>query len=345
MSWASRRMRPRRRGRVSAGPVGMIPAGSRHGPPPTRRGPARRRRYRRFASRNPRIGVGHLLEAALADHQPVMRVRREGLVAGLEPVREPLRVVERDRPVETGADDEPGYVREPALVDRHARQHLAARGARLVRLLAEQVPDPQHVGEGQVPIVTQQALGERLPADERLAVDLRDLAQLVRPGRRAQLARQLGAEQDQPGDRHPFGRLEREQAAHPVADHDDPGAEPLERRDDVLRVGVERERRRVRGLRPEMVAQVERVALPAAGGEVAEVALPQPRAGELAMDEQERLATRAPLGQPRLDVDARARRARSRPCGRAGRSSRGPGRGPGSAQASYRACRLTTRAG
>src|SRR5436190_11523192 len=34
VSWASRRMRPRRRGRMTAGPVGMIPAGSRHGPAP-----------------------------------------------------------------------------------------------------------------------------------------------------------------------------------------------------------------------------------------------------------------------------------------------------------------------
>ena len=83
-----------------------------------------------------------------------------------------------------------------------------------------------------------------------------------------------------------------------------PGREPLERRDDVLGVGVERERRRVGGLRPVVVAQVEGVALPAARREVAEVALPEPRAGQLAVDEQQRLAARAPLGQPRLDVDA-----------------------------------------
>ena len=136
------------------------------------------------------------------------------------------------------------------------------------------------------------------------AVDLGDLAQLVRPGRRAQVARQLGADEDEPDDRHPLGRLEREQAAHPVADDDRRRAEPLERGDDVLGVGVERELGRVRGLRPEVVAQVEGVALPAAPGEVAEVALPQPRAGQLAVDEQQRLAPRAPLGQPRLDVEA-----------------------------------------
>ena len=85
--------------------------------------------------------------------------------------------------VETGADDEPRRLGEAATVDRHARQHLPPRGTGLVRLLAEEVLDPQHVGQGQVAIVAQQALGERLPADQRLAVDLGDLAQLVRPGR------------------------------------------------------------------------------------------------------------------------------------------------------------------
>ena len=111
-------------------------------------------------------------------------------------------------------------------------------------------------------------------------------------------------EQDQPRHRHPLGRLERQQAAHPVPDDHDPGPESLERRDDILRVGVERERRGIGRLRPVVVAQVERVALPAARREVAEVALPEPRAGELAVDEQQWLAARAPLGQPRLDVDA-----------------------------------------
>src|SRR4029079_4537580 len=88
-----------------------------------------------------------------------------------------------------------------------------------------------------------------------------------------------------------------------MADDHDARREPLEGRDDILGVGVERERRRVRGLRPVVIAQVERVTLPAACCEVAEVALPQPRAGQLAVDEQEWLASRAPFGQPRLDID------------------------------------------
>ncbi len=43
--------------------------------------------------------------------------------------------------------------------------------------------------------------------------------------------------------------------------------------------------------------------LPTAPGEVPEIPLPQPGAGELAMDEQQRLASRAPLRQPRFDVE------------------------------------------
>ena len=53
-----------------------------------------------------------------------------------------------------------------------------------------------------------------------------------------------------------------------------------------------------------VVLEVEGVALPAATGEVAEVALPEPRAGQLAVDEQQRLPSRTALGQPRLDVHA-----------------------------------------
>ena len=116
MSWASRRMRPRRRRACVAGPVGMIPAG--------RRGAIKRRgrsaplepvRLEEAADR-----IGDLLEALLADEQPVMRVRGEGLVARVEPLRQPLRFVHRDAAVEPGADDQPRYLQEPATVDRDA---------------------------------------------------------------------------------------------------------------------------------------------------------------------------------------------------------------------------------
>ena len=81
-------------------------------------------------------------------------------------------------------------------------------------------------------------------------------------------------------------------------------AEAVQRGDHVLGVGLDVERGRVRRLRPEVVAQVEGVALPAAAGEVVEVALPDPRPAQLAVDEQDRLAPRAALGQPRLHVQA-----------------------------------------
>jgi hypothetical protein len=89
-----------------------------------------------------------------------------------------------------------------------------------------------------------------------------------------------------------------------VADDDGRRPEPVQGRHDVLDVRVERELGRVRGRGPVVVAQVDRVALPAATREVAEVAFPQPRAGELAVDEEQWLAARAPLRQPGLDVDA-----------------------------------------
>ena len=78
---------------MTAGPVGMIPAGRRT----VHHGPRQRDATGLQAVRlqEPADRVGHLLEAALADDQPVMRVGRERLVAGLEPVGEPLGVVER----------------------------------------------------------------------------------------------------------------------------------------------------------------------------------------------------------------------------------------------------------
>jgi hypothetical protein len=131
-----------------------------------------------------------------------------------------------------------------------------------VRLLAQQVLDAQHVRERQVAVVALELLGQRLPADERPPVDLGDLAQLVRASRRPELARQLGADEDQPeiGTR---SAPSAQQPAHPVADAH-VSAEPLHGRDDVLGVRLERQRRPGPRSRPVVVAQVERVALPAA---------------------------------------------------------------------------------
>ena len=156
----------------------------------------------------------------------------------------------------------------------------------------------------------------------RLAVGLGDLPQLVRPRRRPQLLRQLGATAGR-GRRSRGARraLSASRPPIPWPIDDDARAEPLDRRDDVVGVGVERQAGRVGGLRPEVVAQVERVALPAAAGEVAEEALPEPRSGELAVDEQQRPAARSALRAATTRCTGRARRARSRPCGPGGRRS------------------------
>ena len=82
-------------------------------------------------------------------------------------------------------------------IDGHALQHLAPGEAALVRLLAEQVLDPGDVVERQVAMVALQLLRQRRPADDRAAVDVRHLADLVRPGRRPQVPRQLRREQDE----------------------------------------------------------------------------------------------------------------------------------------------------
>ena len=149
-----------------------------------------------------------------------------------------------------------------------------------------------------------QLLGQRLPAQLGAAVGVRDVAHDVRARRVAQVARQLRGDQDVGRRGHALEGLEHQQAAQPVADDDRRRTEALHRGDDVLGVRADVERRRVGGLRPEVVAQVEGVALPAAAGEVVEVPLPDPRAAELAVDEQDRLAPRPPLGQPRFDVQA-----------------------------------------
>ena len=66
------------------------------------------------------------------------------------------------------------------------------------------------------------------------------LAQLVRAGRNPT---GLAASSDEirtiPRDRHAFGGLERQQSSHRVADDHGRGAEPLERRYDILGVGLE----------------------------------------------------------------------------------------------------------
>ena len=101
-----------------------------------------------------------------------------------------------------------------------------------------------------------------------------------------------------------LGDAQRQQAAQAVAEHDRRPRQTLRPGDDVVDIGGEVELAEIGRLGPVVAAQVERVTLPAARREIAQVALPQPRAAQLAVEHVQRLAPRAPLGQPRLDVQA-----------------------------------------
>ena len=102
--------------------------------------------------------------------------------------------------------------------------------------------------------------------------------------------------------------LMRQQAAHAVADDDRRPAQRVVPGDGIVDVAVEVELLEVGRVGPEVRPQVEGVPLPAALREVLEVALPDPRAAQLAVEQVQRPATRASLGQPALDVQARAPR-------------------------------------
>ncbi len=199
-------------------------------------------------------------------------------------------------------------------------QHLASRRPGLVRLLAEQVLDPQDVGQGQVAVVAQQSLGERLPADHAAAVDLGDVAQLVRAGGWPQVARQLRPDQHEAGDRHALRGLERQQPAHPVPDRRRSSGPSRSRAATTSSVYVSNDSvGRIRGLRPEVIAQVQGMALPSHGPRSTRGTAPRPtsrrarrgRTGAACGASGARAATTRCTG--------RGRAARSRPCARAGR--------------------------
>ena len=139
--------------------------------------------------------VGHLDVAVLAHHEAEVGMGTERLVRRAEPVGQALRARLRDDLVEAATDDEDRQAGERRALDRHAEQDLAPGRAGFVRLLAEQVLDPPDVLERQVAVVALEPLRQGRPADPLLAVHVADLAQLVRPGRDAQLARQLGADE------------------------------------------------------------------------------------------------------------------------------------------------------
>ena len=72
----------------------------------------------------------------------------------------------------------------------------------------------------------------------------------------------------------------------------------------IADVGREVERLVVGRVRPVVAAQVHGMSLPAALREVLLVAMPDPGARQLTVDEEERLAAGPSFRQPRLDVDA-----------------------------------------
>ena len=164
--------------------------------------------------------------------------------------------------------------------------------------------DPEDIREREIAVLADQLLGQGLPAEIRPAIGVWDVTDHVRARGLPQLLRRLGCDQRIGGHGSALDGLEDKESAETVADGHGRGTESLQGRDHVLRVRLDVEGCRVRRLRPVVVAQVEGMALPATAREVVQVALPDPGATELAVDEQERLPARPSLGQPRLDVEA-----------------------------------------
>ena len=189
--------------------------------------------------------------------------------------------------------------------------------ARFVGLLAEEMLDPKDVRQREVALVTLQLLWQRRPAQQLLAIDVRDLAQFMRKGWASKARGELRAQQHQGRNTPPLEGLERQQTAHAVADDDGVLAEAVDRGEDVVRVRFEGKGRGIGRLR---VVVAKREKPHSASREVAEEPFPQPGSGELAVQEQKRLAARSAFGQPGFDVQPALRELdlvlADRPCGR-----------------------------
>src|SRR5689334_7322957 len=99
-------MRPEGRRARSPRLSAMIPASPRGGETPVTRAARRPSRSEAVHLEEQPDRLRDLLEAVLAEQEPVVRMRGERLVPGIEPFGQPLRVVHRDGAVETGADDQ-----------------------------------------------------------------------------------------------------------------------------------------------------------------------------------------------------------------------------------------------
>ena len=148
VSWASRRMRRRVRGLAATGP------GSYQRSPAARHRAAPGEPRAGSTSRKPADRLGDLLVALLADHEAVVRVRPERLERRAQPLRQPLRRLDRHLAVERRRRRRASGCRRPAAGSTGTPwQHLAPGEAALVRLLAQQVLDPGDVVERQVALV------------------------------------------------------------------------------------------------------------------------------------------------------------------------------------------------
>ena len=162
--------------------------------------------------------------------------------------------------------------------------------------------DAQHVRHGQVRVLALDLVGGARPADELPPEACWHQAHDVGWRLGPDGIGQTRAQQHQAGDLAPLRQLECQQAAQAVADDHRGATQGVEAGDRVVDIRVQVEHLEVGRVRPEMSPQVEGVPLPAALREVLEVALPDPRATQLAVEQVQRSATGAALRQPALDV-------------------------------------------
>ena len=143
------------------------------------------------------------------------------------------------------------------------------------------------------------------PAPPGGVVDRGHGAQLVLVGTpREGVGRRRRREQHEPEHRVSLGVHERGERADPPPDQHRRATDLPQRDADVVGVVAHRRVGQVGDVAGEVAAQVERVRLPAALGEVRGDLGPQPRAGQRAVHEEQRRLAAAPLGLVRLEVDA-----------------------------------------
>jgi len=125
----------------------------------------------------------------LADDQPVMGVSPNGSYVPPSQSASRLAPVAPELPSRPGADNQNWHVGQPGAIDGRSLRGSRALPCPIHAFLAEQVLQPDHVVDREIAVLALELLGQRLPADVISAVDVGDLAQLVRSDGRAQVAR------------------------------------------------------------------------------------------------------------------------------------------------------------